>query len=204
MDRIDVYYDYRSPYAYFASRALPMLAQRLHIEVAWKPVSIHMLLNLQVGRPPRAAYEDPLPPIKRRYLVQDVVRGAQQRRLPIGLPKSLESLAALQISHALGSGEAEAAFRERVWQAVWVEGQDISSREGLASCLAPVDERALDLLDAALRGDHVDGIEERSREAFSAGVFGVPTMLVDGEVFFGSDRLDAVEWRIRSRSEEGG
>jgi 2-hydroxychromene-2-carboxylate isomerase len=194
MRTIDVYYDYRSPYAFFLSRDLPAVAQRLGIDVCWRPVSIHMLLNLQVGRDPRAAYVDPLPPIKRKYLVQDVVRGARRRGIAMAMPKSLDSLAALQVSVRLGESEAGAVFRERVWQATWLKQRDVADRDVLVAALEPAAADAARIVDAALADEQA--IEAQTVDAFSKGVFGVPTMVAGGEVFFGADRLDALAWWV--------
>lgn len=199
MSTIDVYYDYRSPYAYFMSRQLPPLASRLGIEAHWHPVSIHVLLNLQVGRAPGAPYQDPLPPIKRQYLMTDVVRGAQQRQLPIALPKSLDSLRALQVSLRLEGSEAEPLFRDCVWQAMWIQQKDTSDPEVLVACLDHLGAEASPIVSSALSDDYAKGIEARSIDAFSKGVFGVPSIVANAEVFFGSDRLDALEWRLTAR-----
>ena len=196
MHSIDVYYDFRSPYAYFMGQQLPSLAARLGVEARWLPVSIHMLLNLQVGRPPTAPYQDPMPPIKRQYLMTDVVRGAQQRRLPISLPKSLDSVRALQVGLRLEGLEGEARFRDRVWQAMWTEQADASDPEVLVACLDHLGPEARTIVASALTEEFAHALGRRSVDAFSKGVFGVPSIVSGGEVFFGSDRLDALEWRL--------
>lgn len=87
-EQVDVYYDFRSPYAYFA--AWRILRERLAAPVTvnwrWRPVSIDILLNLQAGRDPCAAYVDPLAAPKRRHLVADVRRCAALYGAPLVPP----------------------------------------------------------------------------------------------------------------------
>lgn len=74
--KIEIYFDYRSPYAYFLWGDASGFVERTGALLDWRPVSIDVLLNLQAGRSPWAPYEDPLSPIKRQYLYLDVARGA--------------------------------------------------------------------------------------------------------------------------------
>ena len=201
MPSIDVYYDYRSPYAYFTSKDLPAVAKRTPFEAVWRPVSIHILLNLQIGRDPWTPYEDPLPPIKRRYLLQDVMRGAEQRGLPIQTPASLNSLGALDATLKLQGSTVEPAFRDRVFRALWEEQKDISKPAVLEAIAADLGEEARQAVRSAKfgqpeNGEALRGLETCSLEAFNQGVFGVPSFVLDGEVFFGADRLDVLEWRL--------
>jgi len=71
---IEAYYDFRSPYAYFANDRIRSRSFVPPIPVTWhwRPVSIDVLLNLQAGRDAWAAYSDPLSAPKRAHLLADV------------------------------------------------------------------------------------------------------------------------------------
>src|SRR3569832_2350010 len=73
MTTIEIYFDFRSPYAYFASHRIRALSH-ICVAFAWQPVSIDMLLNLQAGREAFVFYVDPLCAAKRAHLVADVRR----------------------------------------------------------------------------------------------------------------------------------
>src|SRR6266550_1500359 len=86
---IDAYYDFRSPYAYFANYRIRhgLFALPCPATWRWRPVSIDILLNLQAGRDPWAAYVDPLSGPKRAHLIADVRRTAAFYGAPLRAPK---------------------------------------------------------------------------------------------------------------------
>src|SRR5712692_7343818 len=138
---VEVYYDFRSPYAYFASRKIRTDSLRLPPTLAWRwrPVSIDILLNLQAGRDPWAPYADPLVPAKRRYLLADVRRCATYYGAPLGQaqtssrPNPTTALcAALLLDQAKVPHDV---FREAVFDEMWQARRDIGDPEVIASCL---------------------------------------------------------------------
>src|SRR5262245_34639472 len=198
---IDVYYDFRSPYAYFTSHQLRNIdvIRRGHAW-RWRPVSINVLLNLQAGREPLAPYADALSAPKRAHVLADVFRLAAFHALPLQTPKPLrpDCLPALFIAAELEESE-RSAFNDAVFEAFWQQQQDISKPEVLRRCLARASTRH-DLIDLAFGDAARVKITNETVAAFARGIFGVPTFAVDNEVFFGSDRLDLLLWTIEQRS----
>lgn len=190
---VDLYYDYRSPYAYFLSRFLPDFAAQRSLNVCWRPVSVSILLNLQVDKDPWAAYEDPLPPIKRAYLLSDVRRRARYLNIPLKTPASLNSLSALKVSLLLKDDPVEPVFRERVWHALWVEQRDVSDLDVLRRCVEGEDKNAIQRVEQALDAASPQPVETASLDAFRAGIFGVPSFKYGDEVLFGSDQLPLLD-----------
>src|SRR3954449_4615375 len=88
---IDIYYDFRSPYAYLAWWRIRRQQALSSWKWRWKPVSIDVLLNLQAGREPLALYVDPLPPPKRKHFLADVRRSANFLRRTIVTTASASS-----------------------------------------------------------------------------------------------------------------
>lgn len=197
---IEVYYDFRSPYAYFASHRMrdSAIARCGHTWI-WRPVSIDALLNLQAGRAPWASYLDPLSPPKRAHLVADVRRLAAYYNVPLRPtnPRRPNSIPALCLA-ALLDERKRPAFNDAVFNALWQCQQDISSAEVLEKCLAHAGARS-ELLDAAFQDSAQSNLANDTTEAFARGIFGVPTFVFDGEIFFGSDRLELLLWSIEQR-----
>ncbi len=196
---IEIFYDFRSPYAYFAAHRLrdAAIAQRGY-DWRWCPVSIDVLLNLQAGREPWAAYADPLPAPKRAHLIADVRRLAAYQRLPLRAPRPPRPnpIPALCLARLLDDRERQ-AFSFAVFDALWQEQQDISTPEVLQACLARARVET-DKLDAAFDSAARAGLADVTRQAYARGVFGVPSFVIGDEIFFGSDRLDLLLWRIES------
>src|ERR1041384_5809280 len=126
MTTIEVYFDFRSPYAYFASHRIRRRLVRTDIAFAWRPVSIDILLNLQAGREAFAPYLDPLSAPKRAHLIADVRRLASYYDLPLKptRPRRPNSIPALCLATLVPEGQ-RAHFVFAVFDALWREQQDI-------------------------------------------------------------------------------
>jgi 2-hydroxychromene-2-carboxylate isomerase len=197
---IDVYFDFRSPYAYFASHRLRSegITGRGYAW-RWRPVSIDVLLNLQAGREPWAPYVDPLSGPKRTHLIADVRRLAAFYDLRLRAPKPARpnSIPALYLATLLDEHE-RTAFIPAVFDALWREQRDISAPELLAACLVRAGARS-DGLRAAFGDKAREHLADETRAAYARGVFGVPTFIFGDEVVFGNDRLDLLLWMIERR-----
>jgi len=198
---IEVYYDFRSPYAYFASHRIRSgeIAGR-GLRWLWRPVSIDALLNLQAGREPWSPYIDPLSAPKRAHLIADVRRLASYYRLPLRPPRPQRpnSVPALCLA-ALVDARERAAFNNAVFDALWQDQRDISDPDVLTACLARAGAQPWSLGEA-LDESALTNLEVETRQAYARGIFGVPTFVCEGEVFFGNDRLDLLLWSVERRS----
>ena len=85
-----------------------------------------------------------------------------------------------------------------VFEAMWQHRGDIGAREVLASCLI-----SAGLEEAVIESATAPGARNRlvaqSMEAYDMGIFGVPSFVAHGEIFFGADRLDMLAWRLEQR-----
>jgi 2-hydroxychromene-2-carboxylate isomerase len=195
---IEAYYDFRSPYAYFANHrirqgsfVLPVPAQWL-----WRPVSIDVLLNLEMGRDPWAAYIDPLSGPKRAHLLADVRRNAGFYNAPLRAPKPPRpnSIPALCVAAVLDP-EAHQGFRNAVFDALWQQQRDIADPNLLEECVTRAGGDP-GLVKQAFTPEARDALADETRRAYALGVFGVPSFVCNDEVFFGNDRLDMLAWRL--------
>jgi len=197
---IEAYYDFRSPYAYFANHRTRQgsFVPPVPVRWLWRPVSIDVLLNLQAGRQAWAAYSDPLSGPKRAHLLADVRRNAAFYNAPLRPPKPSRpnSIPALCVAAALGP-ENHDAFRNAVFDALWQQQRDISDWNVLAECLARAGTDP-DLARRAATSEAREALAEDTRRAYANGIFGVPTFVCNDELFFGNDRLDMLAWRLGS------
>ncbi len=195
---IEAYYDFRSPYAYFAHNRIRegSFVPPVPVKWLWRPVSIDVLLNLQAGRGAWDAYSDPLSAPKRAHLLADVRRNAAFYNVPLRPPKPPRpnSIPALCVA-ALLAPEDHDDFRNAVFDALWRQQRDISDSMVLAECLTRAGG-APDLVDRALAPEAREALADDTRRAYANGVFGVPTFVCNNEVFFGNDRLEILGWRL--------
>ena len=198
--KIETYYDFRSPYAYFANYRVRKGNLGFARNVQWigRPIFIDVILNLQAGRDAWAPYVDTLIPPKRAYLMADVRRMAEFYGAPYRpswkWPSRPNQIPALCVASLL-SGKTEEAFRNAIFDDLWHEQRDISDPAVIKDAL----NRAsgdLTVLDQAGDPNVREALAKRTAEAYASGVFGTPTFVFNGEIFFGADRLDVLAWKM--------
>ena len=198
--RIDMYYDFRSPYAYFADFRLRKndLGFPEHVEWIGRPLFIDVILNLQAGRQPWAPYVDTLIQPKRAYLMADIRRMAAYYGAPYEpswkWPDRPNQIPALCVASLL-NGKTEAAFRSEVFDCLWYKKKDISDPGVLMDLLTRA-KGDVALLARANEPDVHEALTMHTAEAYGNGVFGAPTFVWNNEIFFGADRLEVLAWKF--------
>lgn len=191
MPPIEFYFDFSSPYGYIASTQIDDLAAKYGREADWRPYL--------VGTAMKATGHQPLfnTPMLHEYVVVDVPRFARLANVPFQLPASfpLVASAASRAYYWLQAQDASTAkrFAKRTYHAFFGEGRDISRTDELR---AIADDCGVDgaRLAGATREQAVKELfREKNDAALAKGVFGSPFVLVDGEPFWGADRLYQVE-----------
>lgn len=188
---IEFFFDFSSPYAYLASEKIEALVGRFGRTVAYKP----MLL----GPAFKASGQAPLVeiPLKGDYARRDMARSARFLGVPFKAPEPFP-IATVAAARALlwlqSQGSAKAvSWVHKVFRAYFAEGRNISEPAVLGEI---ADELGIDK-DALAAGIQEQPIKDRLKalvdEAIARGVFGSPFIFVDGEPFWGSDRLPQIE-----------
>jgi 2-hydroxychromene-2-carboxylate isomerase len=193
--RIDLYFDYGSPFAYFLSERILVVAPRWKLAIDWKPIDLQKLSNFEERMP----YSDK----KRQYVVLDAVRSAEFHGIPTQMPNPFPVRSELAMRAALAAQESGlfAALHPLLFRAAWAEQQDIGDPNVLRDCIRRTGQEAGDLLDRAQSDAIGDRLRALTAEAEARGVFGVPTMFLGDEPFWGNDRLEMLEWRLKQAAE---
>jgi 2-hydroxychromene-2-carboxylate isomerase len=198
--KIETYYDFRSPYAYFADYRVRKADFSLATKVEWigRPIFVDVILNLQAGSEPWAPYIDTLIPPKRAYLMADIRRMAEFYGAPCRpswkWPNRPNQIPALCIASLL-SGQTEAAFRSAIFDGLWHDQWDISDPTVLREAVARAGGDPAIVEQADDPRVH-DALTRLTMEAYAKGVFGTPTFVWNGEIFFGADRLEVLAWKV--------
>ena len=187
---LHVYWDFSSPFAYLGATQVAALARRTGANVVWHPILLGGLFR-SLGTPdvPLAGFS----PAKQRYIGKDIDRWAAYWGVPFRFPSKFPtlSLRAMRVYVALPE-PLRAAYRDAVFRAYWADDRDISDDAVLASCIEDA-SAAQDALARATSDDVKAELRRETEQAAERGVFGVPTFVVEGELFWGQDRLELVE-----------
>ena len=188
---VDFYFDFSSPYGYFASQKIDALAAKHRREVKWRP----FLLGVAF----KTTGSAPLPsiPVKGPYALRDMLRTAKYLgvtyRHPTVFP--ISSVWACRAFYWLDAKDPKRAkeLAKALYGAYFVDNVDISSADGTIAVCAKLGLAAGEV--RAGIGDQA--IKDRTRtevdKAIARGAFGSPYIIVDGEPFWGSDRLDQID-----------
>jgi 2-hydroxychromene-2-carboxylate isomerase len=189
---IEFWFDFSSPYGYIASQKIDAIAARHGRAVRWKPWLIGALFK-QLGYMPLEQQ-----PGKKAYMLRDLPRHARAEGVALSFPSSFPEalIAAARAVYWLEEKkgvEAAGAFAKRAYVAYWAEGQKLSDAAVVARLASAFgvgeDETLAALNDPAVK----DRLKRETDAAIAAGIFGSPFIVVDGEPFWGSDRLGEVE-----------
>jgi 2-hydroxychromene-2-carboxylate isomerase len=189
---LDVYFDVSSPFAYLALTQLPQLA-RMGVTPRLVPILLGGLFR-DLGQVDVPLFA--MPPAKARYVDLEMARWARWWGVPFEAPRKFpqrtvtaQRLALLAADRDIATGLAIATALGR---ALWAEQRDLEDEATLGELLAS-HGLPVDLLARTRDQDIKDRLAANTTAARAAGVFGVPTFVVDGkELLWGQDRLELV------------
>lgn len=188
---IDFYFDFSSPYGYFAGSRIDALAAKYGRGVIWRPILLGVVFKI--------TGQQPLPtiPLKGNYAQHDLVRSARLLGVPYKMPSKFPVSGTAPSRAFYWVGDKDPALAKKLAQALYhayfAEDRDISNPEVTANVAA---KHGIDR-DQLLQALNDPAVKERLKTevdaAIERGVFGSPFIVVDKEPFWGSDRLDQVE-----------
>jgi 2-hydroxychromene-2-carboxylate isomerase len=189
MPDVDFYFDYLSPFAYLASRAVPIVCERNGASLRFRPILFAGLLNHWGQLGPAE-----IPP-KALYAFRACLRYATLHSIPFRTPKyhPFNPLTALRATLAAESEDERRRATAALYELGWARGGDLGDPAEITGAL---DEAGLDGPALVARGGTEAvkaALKEETSAAIVRGVFGIPTMLVGEELFWGLDQVEYLE-----------
>jgi len=196
MPRVDFHFDYVSPYAYFAWTQIRSLCAEKGAELVVRPTLFAGLLNHWGQLGPAE-----IPP-KRRWAFSDAYRISKRLGLPLEGPQyhPFNPLVALRLSLVEVGGSRQHDIIDAIFAAGWGRGIDLGSADELAAALS---EKGMDgpaLVEKTSSPEVKEALKKSTDDAIARGVFGVPTILVGDELFWGSDRMEDVRLALEGKN----
>src|SRR5262245_51204217 len=205
---IRFYFDYESPNAYLAWTQLPKLGQRYGFSIEPVPILYAALLDAHGQLGPGES------PAKGRWMNKNLARKAILLGVPLNPPAFLpfNPLLALRTTLLLSETPQRDALIDALFQAVWVRGLHVSETAVVEAVANEIGLPGAALVEKAQMPEIKSQLRIQQDEAIHRGVFGVPSMEIGDELFWGyddfpflelflsgKDPIDAIDFAARSR-----
>jgi 2-hydroxychromene-2-carboxylate isomerase len=186
---LEFWFEFASTYSYPAAMRIEALARAHGVSIAWRPFMLGPIFREQGFR------DSPFNalPVKGRYMWRDLERvcaghGLEFRR-PSVFPRN--GLLAARVACAFSDADWLSRFVRKVYTANFVEDRDISDRAVIAACLSGEAADPHRVLAAADTPEVKARLRANGERAQELGIFGAPSFVIEHELFWGNDRLEA-------------
>ena len=202
---VDVYWSFRSPYSYLATPELLQLREDYNVKV-----NLRVVLPIAVRS--KKALFDPnnMKPVK--YIILDSLRRAQFLGIPMGFPRPdpiVQDMQTFQLAEEqpyifrLSQLGVEAQrqgkgidFAANVSELIFGGTENWDKGDHLTKAASEAGLNLAEMETAVAKGNHREEVEANHAALEAAGHWGVPTMVLRNEPFFGQDRIDTLRWRL--------
>lgn len=187
---VEFFFDLGSPASYLAHTQLPDLCRDAGAALVYRPMLLGGVFQATGNASPAMI------PVKGRYMIRDLARFAERYGVPMRFnphfPINTLTLMRLLVAVQLHQPERFNDALQALFQAIWVDGINMGDPATVAGVLVAAGFDATALQAQIVEPAVKDALKATTKEAVKRGVFGAPTCFVDGEMFFGQDRLDFV------------
>ena len=192
---VQFWFEFASTYSYLAAERIEVLAAAAGVTVVWKPFLLGPIFRAQGWNDsPFNIYA-----AKGRYMWRDMERccaayGIAFRR-PMQFPRN--GLLAARVACCLRDEPRVGEFVRAVYRANFAEDRDIGDASTITSLLDGLSLPAASILPASQSAEIKDRLRRQTDEAVHIGIFGAPSFVTGGELFWGNDRLEqALAWAV--------
>lgn len=194
MKSIDFFLFYGSTYTFLSVMRIGALAEKAGIGIRWRPFNVREIM-VEMDNIPFAKK-----PVKARYMWRDIERRAARHGLPWKgtpvYPVDPELIATKVGVIAAAEGWCP-EYTKATYEAWFLGGKAPGVGTNTEAILDGLGRNGADIVKRARGADTAAALAAETEAARALGIFGSPTFAVDGEIFWGDDRLDeAIEWRV--------
>ena len=200
--KLEFFYDCSSPWTYLAFTRIEAVAERHTAELIWKPILVGGVFN--AVNP--SVYESRERPVKAkaRYYAKDLQDWARLYQIKIGQPtvfpvNSVKAMRGALVAHEHGK---ISPYSQLVFATYWGDNQDISQDGVLRPIVRTVGLDDNEFFTKIALPEYKEKLKRNTEELIERGGFGSPSIFVDGEMFFGNDRLVLVEHALWAKAQK--
>jgi 2-hydroxychromene-2-carboxylate isomerase len=191
---LQLWFDFASTYSYLAAERAPALCAAAGVALEWRPFLLGPIFTAELG-----IKDSPfnVQKARGRHMWRDLERLCAKHGIPFNRPAQFprSSLLAARVACAAQGEPWLGAFVRGVFRREFGEGEDIARPEVLAAVLGGLGVAPAPVLEAAGGAEAKQRLRQATEAAQGMGLFGAPSLVWEGELFFGQDRLeDALAW----------
>jgi len=195
MTELDFYFDFGSPTAFLANSRLRQLQQEYDFKIHYKPVLLGGIFKATGNSSPVMVAA------KGEYMLKhDLPRYAQKYSVALKFNPHfpINTLQLMRAATGLLDKSNFDSFINTIFKAIWIDGLNMGDEMVLQKVLSDSNFNSHDIFKLASTDSVKEILIENTDSAVKRGLFGVPTIFINGEMFFGQDRLDFVEEILKS------
>ena len=200
MATLDFYYDFGSPNAYFAWKALQDVSGRTGLKIIMHPVLIGGIFKSTSNQPPWQAFGNV--PNKMKYMQLEIQRFVKDHELTdfkFNSAFPVNTLLAMRGAIAAQQADVHDTYYPAVFNAIWEEDKNISQPEILAKVLNDAGMDGEALVTATQTSEVKQGLMEATQACVDRGAFGLPTFFLGDDIYFGKDRVWQIERAVSQK-----
>jgi len=190
---LEFYFDYGSPYSYLADTQVEAIARRTGAALVRKPMLLGGVFKATGNSSPAEQ------PAKAKWSAFDMPMWARYYGVPFQRNPHfpVNTLALMRGAAAAQLDGVFDRYHPAMFKAMWVEGRNLNDAKEVAAVLTAAGLDAAKFASRIQEQDVKDRLKATTDEAVARGAFGAPTSFVDGQMFFGNDRLAFVELALK-------
>ena len=195
MTELDFYFDFGSPTAFLANSRLRQLQQEYDFKIHYKPVLLGGIFKATGNSSPVMVAA------KGEYMLKhDLPRYAQKYSVALKFNPHfpINTLQLMRAATGLLDKSNFDSFINTIFKAIWIDGLNMGDEMVLQKVLSDSNFNSQDIFKLASTDSVKEILIANTDSAVKRGLFGVPTIFINGEMFFGQDRLDFVEEILKS------
>jgi 2-hydroxychromene-2-carboxylate isomerase len=195
---LDFFFEFGSTYSYLSAARVEKLAAESNVEVSWEPFLLGPIFAAQGwDDSPFNIYD-----AKGRYMWRDIKRRCESEGLPFEKPSVFprNGLLAARVAFLAKDEAWMPEFAKAVFRANFAEDRDISDETEIGEILRSLGEPEA-WIENSRTPENKEGLKRQTGRAMSLGIFGAPSFVAGGELFWGDDRMErAIAWASGERS----
>ena len=182
----DFYFDFVSPYSFFAHKEIIKIEKKNSIKIKYKPILLGGLHNLHGIKAPAFI------PAKAKHMIRDCKLIAEKNKIKFKF-NSYFPIRSLNLMRGVFVAEEDnykSHYIDNIFNAIWQDGLNMNDENIIQKILKNLNVNPKTFLLRSASSSIKDSLKKRTNEAYEKGIFGAPSFVANNKIFWGQDRIE--------------